>query len=158
MLRQLICAILLAVALASATAQDGKTTITVRILDGKTAEKVTPDNIQVHLKTNGKIDTAWVKMDDEGNAAVTIPKGATSVSVKATYEDSTTYYVNCDVARQKDRTSETWYPVADVLSGGIKTPNDCVKEKDADKLNVDVKPGEFVLFVRKKGWREATQD
>ncbi len=158
MLRQFIRAILLVVILAPASAQTGKTTITLRILDGKTGEKVTPDNIQVRLKSNGKIDTTWVRQDDEGNLAVLIPDGVTSVSFRATYDSSMAYYVDCDVARQKDTTSESWYPVADILSGGIKITNDCLKPKEADKLNnVSVKPGEFVLFVRKKNWHE-TQD
>ena len=52
----------------------------------------------------------------------------------------------------------SWYPVADILSAGIKIPNECIKEKDADKLNVEVKPGEFVLLVRKKIWLEGVQD
>jgi hypothetical protein len=158
MLRRLICAILLAGALASAPAQTGKATITLRILDGKTGQKVTPDNIQVRLKAHDKISNAWVKTDDDGNAQVAILEGTTAISFKATYDDSTSYYVNCDVARQKDTTVESWFPIADILSGGIKMPNDCVKGKDADKVNVDVKPGEFVLFVRKRNWRESVQD
>ena len=156
MFRQLICVVLLTAATGAAAAQDGKT-IKVRVLNGKSGDKITPDNVQVKFKNNGKISTSWVKQDDDGTSEVNIPPGATSMSLKATYDSSTSYYVNCDVAKQKDKTGETWYPVADILSAGIKTPNDCLKEKDADKLDVDVKPGELVVFVRKKSWRE-TQD
>lgn len=159
MFRQLTYAILLTVATTAATAQSGKT-ITLRVVDGKTGEKVTPDNIQVRFKSNGKMtDKSWLKQEEDGTTEVKIPDGATSISLKATYDNSTSFYVNCDVAKQKDKTGETWYPVADILSAGIKIPDDCVKEKDADKITVDVKPGEFVLFVRKKNWIEnGTQD
>ncbi len=159
MLRQFIRAILLVAILAPASAQTGKTTITLRILDGKTGEKVTPDNIQVRLKNDRKIDTTWVRQGDDGDAEVVIPGGVTSISFRATYDSSMAYYVDCDVARQKDTTSESWYPVADILSGGIKITNDCLKPKEVDKLNnVTVKPGEFVLFVRKKNWHEINQE
>jgi hypothetical protein len=159
MLRQFVRAILLIMVLAPASAETGKTTITLRILDGKTGGKVTPDNIQVRLKSTGKIDTTWVRQGDDGDAAIAIPDGVTSISFRATYDSSMAYYVDCDVARQKDTTSESWYPVADILSAGIKITNDCLKPKEADKLNnVTVKPGEFVLFVRKKNWLEGAQE
>ena len=157
MFRSFICSILLVAASASALAQTDKT-ISLRILDGRTGDKITPDNIKVRFKNQGKIETSWVKQDDEGNAEVKIPSGATSISLRATYDDSMAYYVNCDVAKQKDTTGESWYPIGDILSAGLKIPNDCVKPKDADKVNVDVKPGEFVLFVRKKKWTEDAQE
>lgn len=159
MFRQLLCTILLTLIAGAAFAQAGNT-LTVRVVDGKTGEKVTPDNLQVKFKSNGKVmEKSWVKQEEDGTTEVKIPDGATSISLKATYESSTSFYVNCDVAKQKDTTGETWYPVADILSSGIKIPDDCVKEKDAGKITVDVKPGEFVLFVRKKNWLEnGTQD
>ena len=44
--------------------------------------------------------------------------------------------------------------MTDILASGIVDSNDCVKPKDADKLKVDAKPGELVVFVRKQNWRE----
>jgi hypothetical protein len=158
MLRRLFCSVLLIAACSQLIAQSAKT-ITVRVVDGKTGLAVTPDNLQVRIKGHESINANWVKQKDDGTTEVAIPDGATAISLHATYDNSMAYYVNCDVARQKDTASESWYPVADILSGGIKMPNECVKSKDADKLNsVDVKPGEFVLFVRKKNWREAGLD
>ena len=158
MLRRLFCSVLLIAASNSLIAQSGKT-ITVRVVDGKTGLSVTPDNLQVRIKGHESVSANWVKQKDDGTAEVSIPDGATAIALRATYDNSTEYYVNCDVAKQKDTKSESWYPVADILSGGIKMPNECVKPKDADKLNtVSVKPGEFVLFVRKKNWIEAGID
>ena len=156
MLRRLLCLLWLGAAL-GAPAQSGKI-ITVRIVDGKTGKSITPDNLRARFKAGGIVNADWVKPNDDGSMNIRVPEGATSVSLRATYENSTAYYVNCDVSRQKDTTSESWYPIADILSGGIKSPDECVKDKDADKIKVDVNPGEFILFVRKKNWREGGQD
>lgn len=155
MLRRLFCSVLLIAACSPLIAQSGKTII-VRVVDGRTGLAVTPDNLQVRIKGHESINASWVKQKDDGTTEVAIPDGATAISLHATYDNSMAYYINCDVARQKDTSSEDWYPVADILSGGIKMPNECAKTKDADKLNaVGVKPGEFVLFVRKMNWKEA---
>jgi hypothetical protein len=155
MLRRLFCSVLLIAAYSPLIAQSGKTII-VRVVDGRTGLAVTPDNLQVRIKGHESINANWVKQKDDGTTVVAIPDGATAISLHATYDNSMAYYINCDVARQKDTSSEDWYPVADILSGGIKMPNECAKSKDADKLNgVEVKPGEFVLFVRKMNWKEA---
>jgi hypothetical protein len=155
MLRRLLYSVLLIAACGSLIAQSGKK-ITIRVVDGRTGEAITPDNLQVRIKGHDSINANWVKQKDDGSSEVTIPDSATAISLRATYDNSMAYYVNCDVAKQKDTTSESWYPVADILSGGIKMPNECSKPKDAEKLSgVEVKPGEFVLFVRKQNWKEA---
>jgi hypothetical protein len=157
MLRQLFCSTLLIAACGPLLAQTEKT-ITIRVLDGRTGSAVTPDNIQVRLKSQQSIHADWIKQNDDGTTKMKVPEGATAISLRATYENSMSLYVNCDVARQKDTAVESWYPIADILSSGIKTPDECVKDKDADKINVEAKPGELVLFVRKKSWREGAQD
>ena len=132
MLRRLFCPVLLIAACSQLIAQSAKT-ITVRVVDGRTGLAVTPDNLQVRIKGHESINASWVKQKDDGSSEVVIPDGATAISLHATYDNSMAYYVNCDVARQKDTSSENWYPVADILSGGIKMPNECAKPKDADK-------------------------
>lgn len=158
MFRRLFCSVFLISACSALIAQSGKT-ITVRVVDGRTGLSVTPDNLQVRIKGHESVNASWVKQKEDGTTEVAIPDGATAISLHATYDNSMAYYINCDVARQKDTSSENWYPIADILSGGIKMPNECGKSKDADKLDsVAVKPGEFVLFVRKKNWHEAGMD
>ena len=155
MLRQVFGSALLIAACSSLLAQSEKT-ITIRVFDGKTGVAVIPDNIQVLIKGRESVKANWVKQKDNGTAEIAIPDGATAISLRATYENSTSYYVNCDAARQKVATSESWYPIADILSDGIKMPNECVR--NANKLDVNVKPGELVLFVRKKSWLEGGLD
>lgn len=129
-------------------------TLTVKVLDGKTGEKVSPNNIEVRINRQQTSRIEWVKLNDDGTAQVTLPDNATAISVRATYANSTDYYVNCDMAKQKDPTADGWYPVGDIIADGVVIPNDCVRPKDASKVKVDPKPDEFVVFVRKRTWKE----
>lgn len=132
----------------------GRKKITVRVLDGKTGEKISPNNLEVRINRQQAYHIEWVKLNDDGTAELTLPDSATAVSLRATYANSTDYYVNCDMAKQKDTSADSWFPVGDIVTDGLVMPNDCVKSKDADKVKVDPKPGEFVLFVRKRNWKE----
>jgi hypothetical protein len=128
--------------------------IAIRVLDGKTGEKIQPDNIEVRINRQQTPHIEWVKMNDDGTTELLLPENATALFVRATYANSTDYYVNCDMARQKDTAAESWYPVKDIVADGLVIPNDCVKGKSAEKVKADAKPGELVLFVRKKNWKE----
>ena len=128
--------------------------ITVRVLDGKTGEKIQPDNLETRINRLQASHVEWVKINDDGTVGLALPEDATALSVRATYANSIEYYVNCDMAKQKNPSAETWYPVKDILTDGLVIPNDCVKAKDEAKVKVDPKPGELVLFVRKRNWKE----
>jgi len=128
--------------------------ITVRVLDGKTGEKVEPNNVEARINRLQSLHIEWVKIKDDGTIELLLPDNATALSVRATYANSLEYYVNCDMAKQKDPSAEIWYPVKDILTDGLVIPDECVKEKNAAKVKVDPKPGELVLYVRKKNWKE----
>jgi hypothetical protein len=151
---------LVAVACASLVAvlpaQDAKL-ITLRILDGKTGQAVTPSNVEVLFNHQSEAHGSWVDQKDDGTIDVKMPADAKTIAVRATYENSIEYYVNCDVGRQRDTQAISWYPVADVLASGIAIPNECVSQKSADKVKVSPKPGELVLFVRRRNWREQVE-
>jgi hypothetical protein len=144
--------ILLAASLAGA--QNTKK-IAVQILDGHTGEKASPDNIEVRINRLNSLHVEYIKMNDDGTADLLLPENATSFSLRATYGNSLEYFVNCDVAKQKNNAALTWFPVADALSEGITMENDCANPKEAKKLDVKAKPGEFILLVRKHTWRDA---
>lgn len=145
-----VCAGVVCLALAAQAEKQ----ISVKVLDGKTGEKVSPDNVEVRINRLQATHIEWVKLNDDGTVLLTLPDTATAVFVRATYANSTEYYVNCDMAKQKDTSADNWYPVADILTAGLAIPNDCVRPKFADKVKVEPKPGEFVLFVRKRNWKE----
>ena|SRR5581483_3287673 len=128
--------------------------ITVKVLDGKTGEKISPNNIEVRINRQASYHVEWVKLNDDGTAELNLPDSATSVSLRATYGNSTEYYVNCDMAKQKDTAADSWFPVGDIITDGLVIPNECVRAKDAAKVKVEPTPAEFVLFVRKRNWKE----
>ncbi len=76
-------------------------------------------NIQVrfnHQRT--KHSGNWVDQKDDGTIEVKLPADAKVIAVRATYDNSMEYFVNCDVAKQKDSAVDSWYPVADILTIG----------------------------------------
>jgi hypothetical protein len=158
MFRRICCALIALTAASAACAAPpvavATKTFTVRVVDGRTGEKITPDNIEVRIDRDRTVHPDWVKLGGDGIATVTLPATATAISVHASYDGSMDYYVNCDVAKQKDSSQETWFPIADVLTQGLVMPNECSKARDAKDMKVDAKPGEFVLLVRKRGWHE----
>lgn len=128
--------------------------IVIKLRDGKTGEAVTPSNVQIRINHQPVAVGKWFDQKDDGSVEVKLSDEAKVLSVRATYENSFEYYLNCDVAKQKNPDEETWYPIDDILTSGIKAPNECGRLKDANELQHDVKPGELILFVRKRSWKE----
>lgn len=130
------------------------TVIVVKLLDGKTGEPITPSNVQIRVNHQSATDGQWFDQKDDGSVEVKVSSEAKVLSVRATYNNSSEYYVNCDVAKQKNTDELTWYPIGDILKSGIAAPNDCAPHKEANELRSGVKPGELILFVRKRGWKD----
>jgi hypothetical protein len=127
--------------------------IVVRIFDGRNGEKISPDNLEVRINRQQASHIEWVKINDDGTVELTLPDTATALALRATYDNSMDYYVNCDVARQKNTSTESWFPIDDVLKTGIVMSDECRKSKDMQMASP--KPGEFILYVRKRGPRDA---
>lgn len=140
-----------------ADAETGRT-IRIQVRDGRTGQKISPSNIQVKFDRKQTANPEWVKQNEDGSTEIKVPEGSVSLSVHATYDNSMEYYINCDATRQKDTSTESWYPVGEILSAGLSMPNECVRPKSAEKLKDETKPGEFVLWVRKRNWREQAQE
>lgn len=151
--RALPLVILLAALSGSLQAQTGKA-ITIRVFDGKTGDVIKPSNVQIRLDRQQSSDNQWVKQNDDGSTSITVPPGSTEITVHATYDNSTEYYVNCDAAKERDTSAEHWYSISAILSDGVVMPNNCVKPQVAAKVTVTAKPGELDLFVRRRKWRE----
>jgi hypothetical protein len=127
----------------------GGNTFTLKLMEGKNGEPVTPSNYVVRVDHQNAEHIEWVRMNDDGTAVVTIPADAKLISVEATYDSSTETYINCESAKEKGKYTAHWYSIADILKVGAVAPNEC------GKTRVSAKPGEFIFFVRKRDWRDS---
>jgi hypothetical protein len=156
-LRPLTILFCIAVFCGSLLAQTGKI-ITVRMLDGKTGRLIATSNFMVRIDHQRQFHADWGVQNEDGSGKLTLPAGASLLSIQATYDSSELFYVNCDSASQKVNPIEHWYSVDAILTTGVVAPNSCVRSSEAAKLAPHVKPGEFVFFVRKRNWREEFKD
>jgi hypothetical protein len=127
-------------------------TIKIKILDARTARPFTPSNFLVRINHQETVHADWVRINDDGSAKLTVPEDAVDVSIQATYDSATEFYVNCDSAREKRNPVQHWYAVSTILAEGIVAPNGC------GKMTETPHPGEFVFFARKENWREQMRD
>jgi len=130
-------------------------TITVRIFDGKSGRPVMPTGYQVRVDHLTMLHPDWVKQNDDGTAELTIPADASVVALQLAYDASMEMYVNC--AADKNSFGDVWYPVSVIMSKGFVAPNGCGKSKVNEKYKTTAVPGELILFVREKNWRERAQ-
>ena len=151
--------LLLMVAVCGPARAQGSKNIIVRILDSKTGRPLVATGFMVRIDHQSVVHGDWVKQNEDGSAVLTVPDFASSVSIKASYENSMEVYINCDAEKQRDVPGDLWYAVSDIISKGIVAPNGCGKPKDVAKMAVPVaEPGKIVLFVRQKSWREQSMD
>ncbi len=142
----------------SLLAQSEKT-ISIRILDSKTGQPVEASGFQVRVDHEQAIHVNWVEQNEDGTNKLAVPAGASLLSIRGTYDDSTQVYVNCDAIDGKAKPVDRWYEVSEILISGVVAPNHCGKASDAAKVKPPVaKPGEFVFLVRRmttvEQWRQ----
>lgn len=136
-------------------AQSNKT-ITLRIFDGKTGRPLVPTGYQVRVDHLTMQHPDWVKPNDDGTAVLTVPADAGAVALHLAYDNSMDIYVNCDA--EKNSFGDVWYPVSQIMTKGYVAANGCGKAKVNEKYKTTAAPGELILFVREKNWKERAQD
>ena len=124
------------------------TTISIRLLDGKTGLSVKASNFLVRVDHYDTFHPDWIKINDDGTVFVTLPADAKEISVKATYGMGIDTYVNCDAAKESDKERNIWYSITTILNAGIVAPDECAR------TDFKAKPGEFIFFVRKRAWND----
>lgn len=129
-------------------------TITIRILDGKTGKPIPASGFQVRVDRQQTAHVDWAAQSEDGTARLTLPPGASLISIQATYENSTQIYVNCDSATGKATPVDRWYPISEILASGVVAPDGCVGANRAARFRPAPKSGEFVFFVRRMTTRE----
>jgi hypothetical protein len=128
------------------------TTISVRLLDGKTGLPVKASNFLVRVDHHETDHPDWVTISDDGTVLITVPADTKDISLKATYGMGMETYVNCDAAKENDKERNIWYSIATILSTGIVAPDECAR------TNYKPKPGEFTFFVRKRAWNDQLEN
>ena len=144
----ILCSALLIPAVHAQTAR----TITIRMLDSKTASPLVPTNFLVRINHQKAIHADWVTQNENRSATLTVPADATVVSIQATYDSAMQIFVNCDSVVDKQNPQAQWYPISAILASGVVAPNGC------SKMIETAKPGEFIFFVRRANFRERTQE
>ncbi|MGA7343226.1 MAG: hypothetical protein WBE72_12825 [Terracidiphilus sp.] len=130
------------------------TAITIRMFDARTARALIPNNLLVRVDHQDDIHSETLRIDDQGVGTVTVPAGATVLSVQGTYNDGMEIYINCDAGMEKNLNALHWYSIAAVVSTGVIAPNECYRGKYERDPRIPLKPGEFDFFVRKTNVRD----
>lgn len=130
-------------------------TITIRVFDGKTGRPVMPTGYQVRVDHLAMLHPDWVKPNDDGTAVLTLPADVSAVTLQLAYDSSMELYVNC--AADKYTIGDVWYPVSQIMTKGYVAENGCGKPKVNEKYKTTALPGELILFVREKNWKERAQ-
>jgi hypothetical protein len=146
---------LISVVCQTVSAQATKT-ITLRILDGKTGQRITPTGFLVRIDHQSSVHNEWVRPNEDGTAQLSLPNEASVVMIHATYDSSTEIYLNCDGVKRYQTASPLWYSVSEIAAKGLVAQNGCIDQNHEDKLKTTANPGEFVLYVREDWMREAT--
>jgi len=133
--------------------------IDIRILDSKTGHPIQPTGYLIRVDHQTIIHADWVKQNEDATGELSVPVDASVVSIHASYDNSMEIYINCDLDKSKEVPGQVWYSISDILTSGIVSLDNCVNAKHIAKIKVpDPKPGEIVLFVRPKNWREQAAD
>jgi hypothetical protein len=144
------------IALCSAGYAESTKTITLKVFDGKTGKAVVPTGYQVRVDHQDGLHNDWVKPNEDGTAALTIPDGTHEIALHLAYDDSMEIYVGCDA--EKNTFGDVWYLVPQVLEKGFVAANGCGKNKANDKYKTTAAPGQLILFVRERNWKERASD
>ncbi|MGA3371142.1 MAG: hypothetical protein ABSC48_05210 [Terracidiphilus sp.] len=133
-------------------------TITLRMLDARTGKLIETSYFLVRINHEETVHANWVLQNPNGSGKLTLPRNAEVLSIQATYDSATQYYVNCDAEIGEGKPSDRWYAVHEILTSGIVAANRCARAKDAAKFTPAPAPGVFVFFVRTRNWREQAKD
>jgi hypothetical protein len=130
--------------------------ITLKVFDGKTGHPLMPTGYEIRVDRLQAVHNDWVKPKEDGSAELTVPADAHEISVHFAYDNSMEIYINCDA--QKNEFGDVWYLVPRIMSEGMVMANGCGKAKVNDKYKTTAAPGELIMFVREKNWKEKAKD
>lgn len=132
-------------------------TITLIMVDGKTGRTMIPDNFVIRFDHRDAIRNETLTLNDDGTGKLKLPADAKLISVQGAYHNNIDLYINCDAGMEKDTSTLHWYPISDILSNGLSTPNECFKGKYAKTTAIPPVPGELIFYVREPNWHDSLQ-
>ena len=131
-------------------------TITIKVYDGKSGRPIVPTSYQVRADRSTEMHSDWIKQKEDGTAELTIPADTSVVALHFSYDNAMELYVNCDA--DKNAFGDVWYSVPQIMAKGMVTSNLCGKSKENEKYKTTAAPGELILFVRERNWKERAED
>jgi len=152
MLLRMVSALLMGTGLAvccGAQPVQAPRTFTIRVMDSHNGKVLAVSNVLIRINHDKAVHADWVVPDEDLTGKVTVPAGATEVAAQATYNHTMELYINCDSVKAGQPGAAHWYQVSEILAKGVVAVNGCSKRTEAEK------PGELVLFVRTKNWRDS---
>jgi hypothetical protein len=144
------------IALCGSMHAESTKTITLKVFDGKTRHAVMPSGYQVRINHLQATHNDWVKQNEDGTAEITIPAEAHEIALHLAYDSSMEVYVGCDA--EKNAFGDVWYQVPQIMEKGFVAADGCAKPKENAKYKTTAAPGELILFVREKNWKEKVKD
>ena len=144
------------VALCACVYAEPAKTITIKVYDGKTGRPIAPTGYQVRINHEVLMHGDWVKSNEDGSAELTIPADASVFALHVAYDNSMEIYINCDA--EKNAFGDVWYSIPQIMTKGLVTANSCGKAKANEKYKTTAGPGELILFVRERNWKERATD
>ena len=144
------------IALGTALQAEPTKTIIIKVFDGKSGHPLVPTGFQVRVDHLTMLHPDWVKPNEDGTAELTVPADASVVALHLAYQDSMELYVACDA--EKNAFGDVWYRVPDIMSKGFVAANGCGKAKENGKYKTTAAPGELILFVRERNFKERARD
>lgn len=143
------------IALSSALGAEPTKAIILKVFDGKSGKPVVPTGYQIRANHQQELHADWVKANDDGTAEITIPADTREIALHLAYDNSMEIYVHCDA--EKNAFGDVWYRVPEIMSKGVVAANECGKKKVNEKYKTTAAPGELIIFVRAKNWKESMQ-
>ena len=125
--------------------------ITIRVLDPHTGKALVTSSVLIRVDHQKTVHANWVALNEDLTGKATLPADAALLAAQASYDNTMELYINCDSVKDNPPTGPHWYKLSDILATGVVAANGCSKRTAA------AKPGEFILFARRKNWHDSIE-
>jgi hypothetical protein len=125
--------------------------ITIRVLDPHTGKALVTSSVLIRIDHQKTVHANWVALNEDLTGKATLPANVTLLAAQGTYDNTMELYINCDSVKDNPPAGPHWYKLSDILATGVVAPNGC------SNRTAPAKPGEFVIFARRKNWHDSIE-